>query len=83
MHLSVVMRSSDLVLGIVYDLPFFGHLLEKMRVDLLPTYPELKLGTYTHHSHSLHIYARDLERAKSMAGLSGKLALESVEEKVG
>ena len=69
LNMSVVMRASDLVLGIVYDLPFFAHLQKVMVGELITTYPELAVGSYTHHSHSLHIYKDDLDKARKMAGL--------------
>lgn len=69
LHLTVVMRSNDLVLGTVYDMPWFCSLIDRMLAELKPVYPDLRKGTYTHVAHSLHIYERDLEKAKKMAGL--------------
>ena len=54
-----MMRSSDIWFGITYDIPFFTILMQVMRVQLLEKYPDLKLGTYTHHSVSLHMYERN------------------------
>jgi len=68
LHLSVVMRSNDLTLGLVYDLPWFCSLMDKMVDELKGTYPDLKKGTYTHTVHSLHIYERDTEKIKKMLG---------------
>lgn len=67
-NLSIVMRSNDLTLGLVYDLPWFIHLIDKMRIELLDIYPNLKSGTYTHTVHSLHIYDRDEEKILKMLG---------------
>jgi thymidylate synthase len=67
---SVVMRSQDMYRGLVYDCVFFVYVQELMLKALVPTYPELKLGTYTHYAHSLHIYERDAEAVVKMLGLS-------------
>ncbi len=68
LHLSVVMRSNDLTLGLVYDLPWFCGLMDKMIEELKPHYPNLKKGHYTHTVHSLHIYERNEEMVKKMLG---------------
>lgn len=68
LHLSVVMRSNDLTLGLVYDLPWFCGLMDKMVEELKPTYPNLTKGHYTHTVHSLHIYERNEEMVKKMLG---------------
>lgn len=68
LHLSVVMRSNDLTLGLVYDLPWFCGLIERMVLELKPYYPDLKAGHYTHTVHSLHIYERNEEMVKKMLG---------------
>ncbi len=68
LHLSVVMRSNDLTLGLVYDLPWFCGLMDKMIEELKPTYPNLKKGHYTHTVHSLHIYEKNEEMVKKMLG---------------
>lgn len=59
LHLSVVMRSNDMWLGLTYDLPWFMSLLDRMVDELKYHYPNLTKGTYTHTVHSLHIYERD------------------------
>lgn len=69
LHFSVVMRSNDLTLGLVYDLPWFCSLMDKMIEELKPTYTTLKKGHYTHFVHSLHIYEKDEEKVKKMIGL--------------
>lgn len=70
LHFSVVMRSNDLTLGLVYDLCWFCGLMDKMIEELKPTYPNLVKGHYTHFVHSLHIYERDEEKVKKMLGLN-------------
>ena len=59
LYLSMVMRSNDLMKGLVYDLSWFCSLMDKMIDELKPTYPNLTKGTYTHTSHSMHIYEKD------------------------
>ncbi len=68
LNLSVVMRSNDLVLGLVYDLPWFVSLIDRMVNELKPHYPNLTKGTYTHTVHSLHIYERNEEMVLKMIG---------------
>lgn len=68
LHLSVVMRSNDLTLGLVYDLPWFCSLMDKMVDELKETYPNLTKGHYTHTVHSLHIYEKNEEMVKKMLG---------------
>ncbi len=68
LHFSVVMRSNDLTLGLVYDLPWFCGLMDRMVEELKPYYPNLTKGHYTHTVHSLHIYERNEEMVKKMLG---------------
>ena len=68
LHFSVVMRSNDLTLGLVYDLPWFCSLMDKMVLELKTQYPNLTKGSYTHTVHSIHVYERDEERVKKMLG---------------
>jgi thymidylate synthase len=75
LNLSVVMRSNDLVLGLVYDMPWFVSLIDRMVEELKPTYPNLTKGTYTHTVHSLHIYERNEEMVLKMLGLKDVKAL--------
>jgi len=68
LHLSIVMRSNDLMLGLVYDLPWFISLMDKMVEELQPKYSKLTKGHYTHMVHSMHIYDRDEEKILKMLG---------------
>jgi len=68
LNLTISMRSNDLTLGLVYDLPWFISLMYKMCTELHEVYPELQIGTYTHLVHSLHIYDRDEEKILKMLG---------------
>lgn len=64
----VHMRSNDLTLGLVYDLPWFISLMYDMVDELKDKYPDLEVGTYTHVVDSLHIYDRDEEKILKMLG---------------
>jgi thymidylate synthase len=67
------MRSSDLIFGISYDVPFFTLLQERLAHEL-----GVGLGTYRHVSGSLHIYQRHFEMAEAMLKnrkLKGELRL--------
>jgi len=64
----VHMRSNDLTLGLVYDLPWFISLAEDMVKELRDIYPDLKLGPYTHMVDSIHTYDRDEEKILKMLG---------------
>jgi thymidylate synthase len=68
LNLTIAMRSNDLTLGLVYDLPWFISLIFRMRDELKTTYPDLEIGSYTHQVHSLHIYDRDEEKILKMLG---------------
>lgn len=68
LNLTITMRSNDLTLGLVYDLPWFISLMYKMQEALANTYPDLGIGTYTHIVHSLHIYDRDEDKILRMLG---------------
>jgi len=61
LHLVAHMRSSDLILGIAYDVPAFTMLQELMAFEL-----GIDVGTYTHVSNSLHIYERHYEMVEKM-----------------
>lgn len=68
LSLTITMRSNDLTLGLVYDLPWFISLMYKMKDELKDVYPDLKIGSYTHFVHNLHVYDRDEEKILKMLG---------------
>jgi thymidylate synthase len=68
LHFTVVMRSNDLVKGLVYDMPWFSSLMDTMLDELKPTYPDLAKGSYTHMAHSSHIYDKDVPTVLKMIG---------------
>lgn len=68
LHLSVHMRSNDLVLGLPYDWFVFTRVQTAMAEVL-----NVGLGSYTHHVDSLHIYERDVSRARAMLPPDGTM----------
>lgn len=68
LHFIVHMRSNDLMKGLVYDLPWFISLMDRMVVELKPTYPDLVKGSYTHTADSMHIYEKDEAAILKMLG---------------
>lgn len=66
-HLVVNMRSSDLILGISYDVPAFTMFQELLASELTRELGrDIGLGKYTHISNSLHIYERHFEMADAI-----------------
>jgi thymidylate synthase len=77
LNFSIVMRSNDLVKGLVYDLPFFALLMHQMCLELSVypknlgkegAYPKLRVGQYRHMAHSMHIYEVDIPKVRLMLG---------------
>ncbi len=68
LNFTINMRSNDLTLGLVYDLPWFISLMYTMKDELKELYPSLEIGTYTHYVHNIHVYDRDEEKIAKMLG---------------
>ncbi len=68
LHLHVNMRSSDIILGIAYDVPAFTTMQEVLANEL-----NVELGEYVHTSNSLHCYERDFEMLDAIARSSDNL----------
>jgi thymidylate synthase len=68
LSLTINMRSNDMTLGLVYDLPWFISLIHRMRDDLKSVYPDLEIGNYTHYVHNIHVYDRDEDKILKMLG---------------
>ena len=66
LHLTIIMRSQDEILGRTFDVPFFSLVLQQMRSHLLPMYPNLKIGTLTQHNVSSHIYSDKFDLVQKM-----------------
>lgn len=62
LHLHVTMRSSDIILGLPYDVPAFTLMQEVLANEL-----GIDLGEYVHTSNSLHCYERDFEVLKEIS----------------
>jgi thymidylate synthase len=62
LHLHVNMRSSDLILGLPYDVPAFTMFQELMAHELTRALERhIDLGEYVHTSASLHVYEKHFE----------------------
>lgn len=62
LHMVVSMRSSDLILGLAYDIPAFTMFQEMMAIELSERLERpIQLGNYYHTSNSLHIYERHFD----------------------
>ena len=61
LHCIASMRSSDLILGIAYDVPAFTFFQEMLANEL-----GVELGTYTHISNSLHIYENKFKQVEQI-----------------
>jgi len=66
LDLTVMMRSNDVVLGLATDVAFFTVLQQQMFNLLKSTYPDLKLGKYTHYVNSMHLYERNFKIVDDM-----------------
>lgn len=66
LHARATMRSNDLFLGLAYDAFMFCQLGWTVANAL-----SLRLATYTHHSYSLHVYSRDLDRVEKLHPYDG------------
>lgn len=66
LNFTVDMRSNDLILGTPTDVAFFCLLQIQAYHHLKKYYPDLKLGTYTHIMHSMHIYEKHFKLIEDM-----------------
>ena len=66
LHMTLTMRSNDIILGFMTDYTFFNILHQQAYLHLKEYYPELQMGTYTHISHSMHLYANNYDKVKDM-----------------
>ena len=71
LHLHVNMRSSDIILGLSYDVPAFTIMQEVMANEL-----GVGLGEYVHTSNSLHCYERDFEMLDAIAASTNDSSCE-------
>jgi thymidylate synthase len=66
LNMTLNMRSNDIILGFMTDFTFFNILHQQVFLHLSKYYPELEMGSYTHTSQSMHIYARHYELVGKM-----------------
>ncbi len=66
LFMSVSMRSNDVILGFMTDWCFFSILQYHVYLHMKKYYPELTMGSYTHISHSMHLYERHYGVVKNM-----------------
>ncbi len=66
-HLVTAMRSTDLILGLAYDVPAFTIFQELLAQELTKRLDRpIGLGDYIHTSNSLHIYERHFEMVEKI-----------------
>lgn len=78
LHLHVSMRSSDIILGLAYDVPAFTIMQETMANEL-----GVELGEYVHTSNSLHCYERDFEMLNEIANSEGPYGFKPMRKLAG
>lgn len=66
LYMTLTMRSNDSILGFMTDFTFFNILHQQMYVHLKLYYPELNMGSYTHISHSMHLYSQHFNLVEEM-----------------
>lgn len=66
LHMISSMRSNDLIYWMTYDCIYFSLILQSLRLDLLETYPNLKLGKLYYTADSLHIYRDKYDISKKI-----------------
>ena len=66
LSMTVMMRSNDVIWGFTNDAFCFSQLLIFVHRLLLKTYPNLKIGTYTHFTNSMHVYDRHYDMIKKI-----------------
>jgi Thymidylate synthase len=66
LHMTLNMRSNDVIKGFMTDFTFFNILHQQVYLHLKKYYKKLQMGTYTHTSHSMHLYDCDYEIAEKM-----------------
>lgn len=64
--MTINMRSNDVIYGFMTDWAFFSILQHHVYMHLKEYYPELEMGSYTHISHSMHLYEKHYKLVKQM-----------------
>lgn len=71
LHLTVFMRSNDLVYGVPYNTLYFVKLMHRMVAELRAesgSHADLTVGDYHYHSASLHFYLKHTDLVREMLG---------------
>ncbi len=68
LYMTLTMRSNDVIYGFMTDWAFFSVLHYHTYLTLKDWYPDLEMGSYTHISHSMHVYERHYDMIKKMVG---------------
>lgn len=80
-HMVTSMRSSDVILGLAYDVPAFTIFQELLALQLSSELGRpIGLGTYTHLSASLHVYERHFKMVEKILGEDWKQNYEKLLE---
>ena len=66
LHMTLTMRSNDVIYGFMTDWAFFSILQYHVYLHMKHYYPKLQMGTYTHISHSMHLYEKHYDLVKKM-----------------
>ncbi len=66
LNLTIHMRSNDVIWGLPTDIAFFAILQSQLLSHLKSSYPNLKLGSYTHIVNSYHIYEHHFDTVNKM-----------------
>ena len=66
LYMTITMRSNDVIYGFMTDWVFFSILHHHVFLHLKQYYPQLQMGSYTHISHSMHLYERHYELVDKM-----------------
>lgn len=66
LHMTLTMRSNDVILGFMTDYTFFNMLHQQAYLHLKKYYKKLQMGNYTHISHSMHLYSKHYELVNDM-----------------
>ena len=62
----IALRSSDSIWGLPYNMIWWSFVQQELYLDLLPVYPDLKLGNIEVDIYSSHIYSRHYDLVKKM-----------------
>jgi thymidylate synthase len=66
LYMTLSMRSNDIILGFMTDWAFFSTLHYHIFLHLKEYYKDLEMGSYSHISHSMHLYEKHYELVQNM-----------------